>query len=120
MGIVRNRKKSTPMRRLLRTAISEPEQKLWYFLRRKQLKGLKFKRQYSVGRYVVDFYCHAGRLAIEVDGDSHYTTQGETYDQERTEYLNACGIQVMRFTNKEVMENIEEVLGAIASMLPSP
>ncbi len=59
-------------------------------------------------------------LAIELDGDSHYTDEAQIYDKERTEYLNTCGIRVVRFTNKDVMRNIMGTTQAIASMLPSP
>ena len=120
VGVLHNRARSTLVRRSLRRIVPEPEQRLWYFLRGKRLSGHKFKRQYSVGRYVVDFYCAEHHLAIEIDGDSHYTKEGEVYDKQRTEYLHACGIRIVRFTNDEVMKNINGVVQSIASMLPSP
>lgn len=119
VGVLHNRARSTPVRRNLRRVVPAPEQRLWYFLRNKRL-GHKFKRQYSIGRYVVDFYCAEHHLAIEIDGDSHYTTEAQEYDADRTEYLHACGIRVVRFTNADVMKNIDGVVGTIASMLPSP
>ncbi|MDA1168987.1 MAG: endonuclease domain-containing protein [bacterium] len=120
MGMIHNQKRSTPIRRNLRKIVPEPEQRLWYFLRNKRLLGYKFRRQQSFGRYVVDFYCAELHLAIEIDGDSHYTTDAESYDRERTKYLNVCGIQVLRYTNTEVMKNINGVVEDIASHLPSP
>ncbi len=120
MGTLHNQKRLTPVRRNLRKILSEPERKLWYFLRDNQLQGYKFRRQYSIGRYVVDFYCHKARLAIEIDGDSHYTSATKKYDDERTAYLNSCNIRVIRFTNVEVMKNVDSVVMSIASQLPSP
>ncbi len=100
--------------------VPEPEQRLWYYLRNKRLNGLKFKRQYSVGRYIVDFYCAELHVAIELDGDSHYTDDAQEYDRIRTEYLNANNIRVLRFTNTEAMQNTKEVLQRITSLKPSP
>ncbi len=120
VGVLHNRAQSTPVRRNLRRIVPTPEQRLWYFLRNKRLLGYKFKRQYSIGRYVVDFYCAEHHLAIEIDGDSHYTDEGEAYDIQRNEYLNACNIRVARFTNTDVMGNIDGVMSSIALMLPSP
>lgn len=120
MGKIHNHKKLTPVRRNLRKVLPEPERKLWYFLRNNQLHGYKFRRQYSIGRYVVDFYCHEARLAIEIDGDSHFTSQAQQYDEDRTAYLEAHNIQVIRFTNAEVMKNAEGVVSVIAAHLPSP
>lgn len=120
MGILHNQKRSTPVRRNLRKIVPEPEQRLWYFLRNKRLRGYKFRRQQSFGRYVIDFYCAEHHLAIEIDGDSHFTTEGEAYDAERTEYLHTCSIRLIRYTNTEVMKNIDGVVQDIASNLPSP
>ncbi|OGY37326.1 MAG: hypothetical protein A3E36_02620 [Candidatus Andersenbacteria bacterium RIFCSPHIGHO2_12_FULL_45_11b] len=118
MGILHNQKLSTPVRRVLRKNMPEPERRLWYFIRKKQLNGYRFRRQQSFGRYVVDFYSAEAHLAIELDGDSHYTDEAQAYDTERTEYLNNCGINVLRFTNTEIINNIDGVLSDIASNLP--
>lgn len=77
--------------------------------------GFKFIRQYSVDNYVVDFYCPAKRLAIELDGDIHYKKQ--QYDQYRTNYLRAFSIIVLRFKNSEVDLDIKSVLNKIAFSL---
>ncbi len=120
MGMLHNQKRLTPIRRTLRSNTSKPEQQLWYFIRKKQLRGYRFRRQQSFGRYVVDFYCAELKLAIEIDGDSHYTDDAQQYDAIRTQYLHECGVQVLRFTNTEVMNNTDGVLECIASHLPPP
>jgi very-short-patch-repair endonuclease len=84
------------------------EAQLWRALRRRQMAGLKFRCQHPVGRFIVDFYCPACKLVIEVDGDIH--TQQKTYDQARTEQLQAFGYQVLRFTNEEVLNDLPSVL----------
>ena len=75
--------------------------------------GTKFRRQYSVDAYVLDFYAPRVKLAIEVDGDSHFTASGREYDHLRTTYLRAFGIEVLRFTNMDILQNIEGVLTTI-------
>lgn len=93
----KNRKNATPA-----------ERKLWnQALRGRQLSGFKFTRQKPLGRYIVDFYCSALRLAIEVDGDTH--GKQHAYDIARTQRLNRLGVEVVRYTNREVMNNIEGV-----------
>ena len=100
----------------LRRRMTRAERIIWERVRDRRMKGKKIIRQCPVfheahGRfwfYIVDFYCHEERLAIEIDGDSHFA-QNE-YDADRTEILNACGIRVVRFTNKEVEEDIDNVL----------
>lgn len=104
------------MRKVLRNNLTEPELKLWYFLRNKQL-GVKFRRQHSVGRYVVDFYCPERKLVIELDGDSHFSDAAINYDSHRDQFIRAQGMQVLRFTNLEVMENIDGVLFMIRQAL---
>jgi len=88
----------------------KPEQVLWYWLKGKKLNNYKFRRQYSIGYYIVDFYCTELRLAIEIDGDSHYSQKAKVYDQEREDFIKSYDIRIIRFTNKEVIENIEGVI----------
>ncbi len=84
------------------------EQKMWEeVLQGKKLMGLKFSRQKPLGEFIVDFYCSELLLAIEIDGDSH--GKQIEYDTKRTEKLNALGITVIRYTNEEVMKNIDGV-----------
>jgi very-short-patch-repair endonuclease len=77
------------------------------------LPGGRFRRQHPFGPYVVDFYSHAVRLVIEVDGSQHDTSRGEARDEERTRFLEAAGFHVLRFTDREVLLETESVLGAI-------
>ena len=101
----------------LRSSQTEAEKKLWSFLRNKQLKGKKFRRQHAIADYVVDFYCHECRLAIELDGSYHNTEEAKESDRARTALLNEHGITVLRFWNNEVIKEIEKVLEKIASNL---
>ncbi len=100
-------------RRALRNAIPKSEYILWQQLRRKQVAGLTFRRQVSVGKYVVDFYCSARRLAIEVDGETHIGKGAEAYDAERQKYLEGLGIRVIRFWNTDVHKNLAGVVDEI-------
>ena len=111
-----NRASEREKRRSLRNAPSVTENKLWWRLRGKQL-GAKFRRQQSIDAYIVDFYAPCCKLAVEVDGDSHFTAQAAEYDAQRTAHLASFGIEVLRFTNTEVLENIEAVLEAIAEAI---
>ena len=101
----------------LRTAQTEAEQKLWSFLRNKQLKGKKFRRQHAIAGYVVDFYCHECKLVIELDGNYHNDDQAKEYDKARTVLLKEHGITVVRFWNEDVMKEVENVLEKIGSCL---
>jgi len=112
-----NKGKQTYRRQSLRNALSKPELLLWYALKGKQLDGHKFRRQCGIGPYIADFYSPQDRVVIEIDGDSHFDAQGMMYDAERDAYMNALGIRVFRFTNREVMENMEGVLQRIRERL---
>jgi len=83
---------------------------LWSELMRKQLNGLKFRRQYGIGPYVVDFYCPKLKLIIEVDGDSHFSGKAEKYDKRRQEYIESKGIKFFRCTNTDVYENLDGLI----------
>ncbi len=97
--------------RALRQLLTPPEQKLWARLRNRQLGGFRFRRQYPIGKYVVDFYCTECRLVVEVDGDSH-GAQAD-YDEKRTDELKDDGDEVIRFTNRQVINELEHVLDVI-------
>ena len=90
---------------------TEPERRLWRQLRRKQVGGYKFRRQHPIGSFIVDFYCHEARLIVEVDGESHASQ--EDYDAARTAWLEAQDHHVIRFSNTDVMSNLEGVLQVI-------
>ena len=83
---------------------------LWSKLRGKKLEGYKFKRQYSIARYVIDFYCPQVKLSVEVDGDSHYIEGADARDRERQAIIESFGVTFLRFTNREIYENIDGVL----------
>jgi len=98
------------IRRELRQNQTECERILWSNLRSKRFNNLKFYRQYSVGRYVLDFYCPAVRLAVEVDGGQHNKTRQANRDIQRTKYLFRRGIMVIRFWNNDIRDNLQGVL----------
>jgi very-short-patch-repair endonuclease len=99
------------MARELRKVQTPAEQKMWRALRKRQLDGHKFRRQHPIGRYIVDFYCPACKLAIEIDGDVH--AMQEEYDAIRAAWLFEQGYYVIRFTNEQVFEHFEEVMAEI-------
>jgi very-short-patch-repair endonuclease len=111
-----NRGSQRDKRKALRRNASAAEQRLWQHLRGKQL-GTKFRRQYSVDAYVLDSYAPRSKLAIEVDGDSHFNETAIDYDHQRTTYLNRFGIEVLRFTNLDIIDNIEGVLSTIEAAI---
>ena len=91
---------------------------LWQFLRNKQANGHKFRRQYSVDKYVLDFYCPSAKLAIEVDGDSHFSDTAIQSDKIRQKAIEEMGIRFLRFTNRDIYENLEGVFEEILKHLP--
>ncbi|MCC5658021.1 endonuclease domain-containing protein [Nostoc sp. XA010] len=97
-----------PLARQMRCEPTPAEKLLWQKLRHKQLLGFKFRRQQTIDRFVVDFYCNEARLVVEVDGEIHDYTQVE--DAIRQEFLESLRLQVMRFRNEDVLERIEGVL----------
>jgi len=96
--------------RALRSNMTDAEKKLWQRLRAKQLKGLKFLRQYIIGSYIVDFYCHEEQVVIEIDGSGHMTEKGKEKDIKRDNYLKSLEIKVFRFNNLEVLNNTDSVM----------
>jgi very-short-patch-repair endonuclease len=82
-------------------------------LRGSQLAGKKFRRQHSIGPFVVDFYCPECRLAVELDGEGHLSITGAEADQRRTDFLERFHVTVIRFENRDVFENLEGVLDTI-------
>lgn len=114
MGLIRNNPKFKERRRELRRNQTEAEKLLWARLRNKQIYGIKFFRQFSIGAYVIDFYSPIIKLAIELDGGQHAESDKQEYDEIRSNYLRAQGIEVMRFWNNDVMQNMDGVLFKIA------
>ncbi|WP_428897144.1 Very-short-patch-repair endonuclease [Parelusimicrobium proximum] len=99
--------------RKLRKNMTEQEVFLWSKIRKKQLNGIRFLRQKAIGPYIVDFCCLRPKIIIELDGGGHFTDQAVCKDKEREKFLAEKGFKVLRFTNKEVMNNIEGVLNTI-------
>ena len=108
------------LRRALRGNATLDECLLWNALKCRQLGGLKFRRQQSIGPYVVDFYCSSERLIVEVDGSSHDSESANEKDAFRGNYLQRAGFRILRFQGRDVRENLEGVLAEIANALTAP
>ncbi|QAY76250.1 endonuclease domain-containing protein [Sphingosinicella sp. BN140058] len=103
----------------MRREATPAEQKLWFALKARGLNGAKFRRQVVIGPYIADFACRTPlQLVVEVDGDTHATSLA--YDEERTRYLQLKAYRVVRFTNADIMKNLEGVLQAIEEVLTPP
>jgi len=102
----RNKELKLPSREL-RTNATKQENHLWYDFLRNSIP--RFTRQRIINNYILDFYCHQAALAIELDGMQHYEKDAIEYDKARTEYLNGLGIEVIRFSNREVDKNFTNV-----------
>lgn len=96
--------------------MTRAEQKLWY----EYLRSFKYRvlRQRPIDHFIVDFYCFALKLVIEIDGESHFTEIGITYDESRTKVLEGYGLRVIRFTNEEILQEFERACTQIGEMLP--
>jgi len=110
---VHNNPKFKGIRQELRSIATSAEAVLWTILKKKQVGGLKFRRQHSVGKYILDFYCPEINLAIELDGKIHLHPGQRRRDLNREEFLFKQGIQVLRFENKIVFENPNEIIEKI-------
>jgi len=93
--------------------MTDAENMLWLKLGRKQLKGYQFYRQKIIGKYIVDLYCPRAHLVIELDGGQHYTETGKAEDRTRDDVLTGMGIRVLRFSDRDVFENIGGVMEGI-------
>ena len=107
----------TILARNLRKDSIKQERILWKLLRNSNVKNYKFRRQYPVGNYIVDFICIEKHLIIELDGGQHNELDNIVYDNERTDYLNSRGFKVIRFWNNDVDKNIAGVYEAIIKEL---
>ena len=108
--------KLKPIAREMRNKSTEAENLLWQHLRRHQVRGLSFRRQHSIGQFIVDFYCAKARLVIEVDGPIHQYQKEE--DSIRQEYLESHGLKILHFSNDAVLNNVDEVIKLILAILP--
>ncbi len=104
-----NRKDLLELRKKLRNNSTLAEIALWNLIKNSKL-GRKFRRQHSIGNYIIDFYCPEEKLALELDGAYHDAEYPRLYDQARTEFLNSLNIRVLRFENKEVFKNPERLV----------
>ena len=96
---------------MLRKNLTKEEAHLWYqFLCR---YPLRFRRQYVIGNYITDFYCHQAKMVVELDGSQHYSPEEIEYDQRRTNYLQSLGLCVLRFSNLDIMRRFRDVCEAI-------
>jgi very-short-patch-repair endonuclease len=107
-------------RRELRRSQTDTEKTLWARLRNRQFYGMRFFRQYSIGPYILDFYCPAEKVAIELDGGQHNQCEKKEYDVARSEYLRVRGIDMVRFWNHEVLLDINGVLTKLAGKITPP
>lgn len=108
-----NRTYLTKNRKRLRKNLTPAEATLWRLLKSKQLNGIRFRRQFSIGNYIVDFYNHPFKLAVELDGAGHFSEDGIIKDKIRTEFLNSIGVEVIRFENKLVFDHTQYVVDSI-------
>ena len=110
MTLLFNLKTQKQIRKNLRKQEVESEKFLWWKLRNRQLGNYKFRRQFGIDKYIVDFYCSKLKLVIEIDGATHSTKKEIKYDNLRQEFLENLGLVVKRYTNNEVKNNLQEVL----------
>jgi adenine-specific DNA-methyltransferase len=109
-------RRTNPHARQLRRDMTDSERQIWYALRDRRFGNWKFRRQASIGPYVVDFLCHAARLIVEIDGGQHT----EESDARRTAFLEAQGFRVIRFWNNDVLGNTDGVLQMLGLALSHP
>ena len=103
--------------KILRKTQTDAEDIIWQSLRNRKMLGFKFRRQHPLGKYIADFYCFEAKLVIEIDGEIHNQLENKEYDENRSFELEELGITVIRFTNKEVGDNLEKVLNSIKKHL---
>ena len=101
--------------KLLRKRMTLCEKVLWERLRRKNILGVRFRRQHPIGFYIADFYCHELSLVIEVDGEIHKRKEQKEHDENRSSEIDRLGIRVIRFTNNEIRNHIGQVMQKIRS-----
>ena len=117
---IHNLRRLKERRQEFRNKPTEAEACLWNEMQHSMLDGRKFRRQHSVGYYILDFYCPEERLAIEIDGDSHEKNETKQYDAGRTAFLESIGINVLRFKNDEVLNKLNEVIDEIRKHFRPP
>ena len=118
--MLRYRSNLKPASRRLRLRMTECERLLWSRLRRKRLHGVQFYRQKPIGSYIVDFYAPAAKLVVEVDGPQHQDHIRSQNDGHRDESLKSQGLRVLRFTNLQVLQELDSVVWVVAEALKYP
>jgi very-short-patch-repair endonuclease len=103
--------------RTLRRNQTDAEKKLWAVLRNRKLAGIKFRRQFPVGSYILDFYAPEYGLGIEADGGQHYEDRNKQQDEVRTRELSKLGVEIIRFSDRDILTNIEGICETIESVL---
>ena len=117
---IHNIKYLRPYRKALRNHGTSAEATLWKSLQKRQLEGRKFRRQHSIGNFIVDFFCYEEKLAIELDGSVHGDPLVAMNDKKKEEYLRSNGIRLIRFENRAVFENLDGVLEMIRGCFNHP
>jgi very-short-patch-repair endonuclease len=114
-----NKRKELEKRRKLRKEETYVEKIVWLHLRDRQILGYKFRRQYSVDNFVIDFYCPELKLAIELDGDVHEIPEQKDYDKVRQKYLETFGIKFIRIKNEDFLSNPNKAFNKIEKKITS-
>ena len=112
-----NRSAEKQKRRQLRRDQTYTEKIVWHYLRNRRTKGTKFRRQYSIDKYILDFYCPEYKLAIEIDGSVHNEPEQKEYDAERQKYLEAFGIKFIHIKNEELSGNANKAFAKIEEII---
>lgn len=112
-----NHKTLKNRRRELRNNQTAAEKILWKYVSKNKIEGLRFLRQYSIGPYILDFYCPKIRLGIELDGSSHVGKENKLYDMDRNKYLESLDIGVIRFWNNDILKNTKNVLSELLNKI---
>ena len=117
MTVHYNKQSEKQNRRLLRKNQTQAEELVWMYLRKRQMKNQKFRRQYSIDKYVIDFYCPQLKLAVEIDGDVHDIPEQKEHDIDRQNYLEKFGIKFLRIRNEELFGNPNKAFDRIEKVI---
>lgn len=110
MDYASNKKECLQFRKTLRHSLTPAEATLWMNLKNNKICNVRWRRQFSIGRYILDFYCPAAKLAVELDGKEHYTMEGDRYDNIRDYIITSKGIKILRYENCEIWNSLEKVI----------
>ena len=108
-----NKKEYLKIRKTLRNNLTPAEATIWKYIKNKRICNAQWRRQFSIGKYILDFYCPAAKLAIELDGNGHYKIEGDRYDYERENFISRKGIKIIRYENCEVWNSLELIIERI-------